>query len=63
MKITNLSNQSENELSYTIMGAIYNVFNLLGPGLLESVYVVALRHELKKTEFKSLDRGGSSGFL
>ncbi|MDZ4148415.1 MAG: GxxExxY protein [Flavobacteriaceae bacterium] len=54
MKSTNLSNQSENEISYTIRGAIYNVFNLLGPGLLESVYVVALRHELKKQFLKVL---------
>ncbi len=54
MKSTNLSNQSENEISYTIRGAIYNVFNLLGPGLLESVYVVALLHELKKQNLKVL---------
>jgi len=54
MKSTNLSNQSKNEISYTIRGAIYNVFNLLGPGLLESVYVVALLHELKKQNLKVL---------
>lgn len=28
----------ENEISYKIRGAIYNVYNNLGPGLLESAY-------------------------
>lgn len=28
----------ENEISYKIRGAIFNVYNALGPGLLESVY-------------------------
>lgn len=27
-----------NELSYKIRGAVYKVYNVLGPGLLESVY-------------------------
>ena len=40
-------NLSENEISYKIRGAIFNVYNNLGAGLLESVYVAALRHELK----------------
>ena len=31
-----------NELTYQIRGAIFNVFNELGPGLLESVYESAL---------------------
>lgn len=39
---------NENDLSYLIRGAIYKVYNNLGPGLLESVYVAALVHELKK---------------
>lgn len=39
---------TENEISYKIRGAIYNVFNSLGPGLLESVYVAALAAELHK---------------
>lgn len=39
---------TENELSYKIRGAIFKVNNELGPGLLESVYVAALVHELKK---------------
>ncbi len=36
----------ENEISYKIRGAIYEVYNALGPGLLESVYAVALECEL-----------------
>lgn len=39
---------TENEISYKIRGAIFNVFKNLGPGLLESVYVAALEYELKK---------------
>ncbi len=39
---------TENEISYLIRGAIFKVYNTLGPGLLESVYVAALIYELKK---------------
>ena len=38
----------ENEISYKIRGAIFNVYNNLGPGLLESAYEIALRIELEK---------------
>lgn len=38
----------ENEISYKIRGAIFKVFNSLGPGLLESAYEAVLLHELKK---------------
>lgn len=38
---------TENEISYKIRGAIFNVYNNLGPGLLETVYVLALCYELK----------------
>ena len=38
----------ENDISYKIRGAIFNVYNGLGPGLLESVYQAALMHELLK---------------
>lgn len=38
----------ENEISYKIRGAIFNVYNHLGPGLLESAYEVAMRIELEK---------------
>jgi GxxExxY protein len=36
---------TENEISFKIRGAIFNVYNQLGPGLLESVYQAALMHE------------------
>ena len=37
-----------NDLSYKIRGCIFNVYNKLGPGLLESIYEQALIIELKK---------------
>lgn len=37
---------TDNELSYQIRGAIFEVYNTLGPGLLESVYEEALCYEL-----------------
>jgi GxxExxY protein len=40
--------ESENQISYDIRGAIFKVFNELGPGLLESVYEAALSMELKE---------------
>lgn len=39
---------TENEISYKIRGGIFNVFNALGPGLLESAYEAALMYELLK---------------
>lgn len=38
----------ENDISYKIRGAIFKVYNNLGPGLLESVYATALTFELEK---------------
>lgn len=38
----------ENDISYTIRGAIFKVYRELGPGLLESVYEAALLYQLKK---------------
>lgn len=38
----------ENDISYLIRGAIFEVYNKLGPGLLESVYQAALELELKR---------------
>lgn len=39
---------TERQLTYKIRGAIYSVYNALGPGLLESVYEAALCYELRK---------------
>lgn len=39
---------TENDISYKIRGAIFKVFNALGPGLLESAYEAVLMHELIK---------------
>ena len=39
---------TENEISYKIRGAIYKVYNQLGPGLLESIYEAALYYQLTK---------------
>ncbi len=36
----------ENEISYQIRGAIFTVYNALGPGLLESVYETVLTYVL-----------------
>jgi len=38
----------ENEISYIIRKCIFNVYNSLGPGLLESVYQRILVYELKE---------------
>ena len=38
---------TENEISYKIRGAIYKVYNELGPGLLESIYEAALCYQLR----------------
>ena len=39
---------TDNELTYEIRGAIFDVYNELGPGLLESVYEEAMAFELKE---------------
>lgn len=39
---------TENEITYEIRGAVYDVYKELGPGLLESVYEEALCFELAK---------------
>jgi len=43
---------TENELTYQIRGAIWDVYNDLGPGLLESVYEEALCYELEQRGLK-----------
>ena len=39
---------SENDITYQIRGAVFDVYNTLGPGLLESVYEEALCFELEQ---------------
>ena len=39
---------TDNDITYQIRGAIYDVYKNLGPGLLESVYEEALIYELEK---------------
>lgn len=39
---------NENDITYQIRGAIYDVYKTLGPGLLESVYEEALTYELQQ---------------
>ena len=43
---------TDNELTYEVRGAIYDVYKTLGPGLLESVYEEALSFELQKRGFR-----------
>ena len=43
---------TENQISYQIRGAIYDVSKVLGPGLLESVYEEALCYELEQRGLK-----------
>ena len=43
---------TDNEITYEIRGAIYDVYKNLGPGLLESVYEEALVFELEKRGLK-----------
>ena len=42
----------ENEISYKVWGAIYNIYNAFGPGLLESVYSKSLQQELLREGLK-----------
>lgn len=42
----------ENDISYEVRGAIFTVYNALGPGLLESAYETVLTYVLKE---KGLD--------
>lgn len=43
---------NENELSKIIVDCCYKIHKTLGPGLLESVYLEVLMHELKKAGLK-----------
>ena len=43
---------TDNEITYQIRGAVFDVYNALGPGLLESVYEEALCFELVQRGLK-----------
>ncbi|WP_231459655.1 MULTISPECIES: GxxExxY protein [unclassified Pedobacter] len=43
---------TENEISYIIRGCVFRVYNILGPGLLESAYEAALKYEIQKEGLK-----------
>jgi GxxExxY protein len=43
---------TENDISFKIRGAVFKVYNTLGPGLFESVYESALYYELTKINLK-----------
>ena len=43
---------TDNEITYQIRGAVFDVYNALGPGLLESVYEEALFFELEQRGLK-----------
>lgn len=40
---------TENQISYIVRGCIFNVYNTLGPGLLESACEAALMYEIKRS--------------
>ena len=41
-------NLIEEQLTHSVIGAFYEVYNKLGFGFLESIYITALEHELVK---------------
>jgi GxxExxY protein len=43
---------NENDISYIVRGSIFKIYQALGPGLLESVYVACLAHELTAAGLK-----------
>ncbi len=52
MTVNSMKYMTENEITYEIRGAIYDVYKALGPGLLESVYEEALCYELEQRGLK-----------
>lgn len=42
----------EEEIGRAVVHAAFSVHNALGPGLLERVYEVCMKHELKKAGFE-----------
>ena len=49
---------TENEIATIIVDAAFKIHKSLGPGLLESVYEAALKHELQKRRLKVLQQPG-----
>lgn len=49
---------TENQLSFIIRGAIFKIYNALGPGLLESAYESALVYELRKENLSVISQLG-----
>ena len=49
---------TENERSKVIVDCAFKVHNTLGPGLLETVYRVALSHELRKRGLSAVEERG-----
>ena len=47
-----INDMTENEVTYQVRGAVYDVYKALGPGLLESVYEEALVFELEQRGLK-----------
>ena len=56
--ISNMLNTPEelNDLTYKIRGCIFEVFNTLGPGLLESIYEKALMLEFKAQGISAMNQ-------
>jgi GxxExxY protein len=46
--MTQIEKIVENDLSYIIRGCVFEAYNELGPGLLESIYEAALAYELRE---------------
>lgn len=51
--MTDLEQQHINQISFNIIACAMKVHNVLGPGLLESVYEKAMMIELRKAGFSS----------
>ena len=41
-----------NDITYKVRGAVFEVYNILGPGLLESAYEAALAFEFVKLDME-----------
>ena len=52
LKSLEKTNNMEREFTYKIIGGVYEVYNELGPGLLESIYEKAMIKELRMRGFE-----------